>query len=47
MEHFVQTNITGNYVNLTPIYPLPRPVIYRLYLDDGRCGHTHNEPFVS
>jgi len=47
VDHFVQTNITGNSVNLIPIYPLPRPVIYRLYLDDGRCGHTHNESFVS
>ena len=46
---FVQTCITGNSVNLVPIYALPRQVVYRLYLDDGECGHTHNnnEPFVS
>jgi hypothetical protein len=23
--------------NLEPIYPLPSPVVYRIYLDDGHC----------
>lgn len=32
------TNGLNNSVNLVPIYALPRPVIYRLYLDEGiRC----------
>jgi hypothetical protein len=22
---------------LTPIYPLPSPVVYRIYIDDGHC----------
>lgn len=35
VQQFIQSNITGDSVNLIPIYPLPRPVIYRLYLDDG------------
>jgi hypothetical protein len=39
---FVQTCITGNSIKLEPIYALPRPVVYRLYLDDGICGHAHN-----
>ena len=46
---FVQTCITGNSIKLEPIYALPRPVVYRLYLDDGQSGHTHNhnDTFVS
>lgn len=43
---FVKTCITGNSINLEPIYPLPRPVVYRLYLDDGDT-HNNNERFVS
>lgn len=38
---FVQAYINGNSVKLEPIYPLPRPVVYRLYLDDG-CTHIHH-----
>ena len=42
---FVQTLVTGNSANLVPIYSLPRPVVYRLYFDDGHCdnGHNHND----
>ena len=31
------TNGLNNSVNLVPIYALPRPVIYRLYLHEGSC----------
>ena len=46
VHQFVQTCITGNSIKLEPIYALPRPVVYRLYLDDGDT-HNNNEPFVS
>jgi hypothetical protein len=32
---FVKDNITCNPIRLNPIYPLPNPVVYRLYLNDG------------
>ena len=44
---FVQTCITGNSINLEPVYPLPRPVVYRLYLDDGDTHNNNNDTFVS
>jgi hypothetical protein len=37
VQDFVSSNITSDPVTLTPIYNYPCPVIYRLYLDDGRC----------
>jgi len=37
---FVKENILCDPVKLEPIYPLPNPVVYRLYIDDGHCeGH--------
>ena len=37
---FVRDNITCNPLRLIPIYPLPNPVVYRLYLNDGyHCSH--------
>lgn len=32
VSKYVQSLVTGNSINLAPIYALPRPVIYRLYL---------------
>ena len=29
---FVQTNTSTNVNNLVPVYPFPRPVVYRLYI---------------
>ena len=26
---------------LKPVYPLPNPVVYRIYLDDGPCNNEH------
>ena len=37
---FVKENILCEPVKLLPIYPLPNPVVYRIYIDDGHCeGH--------
>ncbi len=38
---FVSSNITCEPVKLAPIYNYPMPVIYRLYLDDGRCHQSN------
>ena len=40
LSQFVKNNITCNPVKLSPIYPVPNPIVYRLYLDDG-CSHTN------
>jgi hypothetical protein len=34
---FVYENISAENRNLVPIYPIPIPVVYRIYLDDGHC----------
>lgn len=41
VNEFIQKCITSNSVSLEPIYQLPRPVVYRLYLDDGNHS-THS-----
>lgn len=46
ISKYVQKCITGNSVNLTPVYALPRPVVYRLYFDDGECGHNHSQIYT-
>jgi hypothetical protein len=37
VSDFVRDKIICNPIKLEPIYPLPNPVIYRIYLDDGCC----------
>jgi hypothetical protein len=40
---FVRDNIICSPVLLVPIYPLPCPIVYRLYLNDGHhCTNGHN-----
>jgi hypothetical protein len=39
VKEFVFENTAKEPRNLEPIYPLPLPVVYRIYLDDGHC-HT-------
>jgi len=40
---FVRDNIICNPVLLTPIYPIPCPIVYRLYLNDGNhCSNGHS-----
>lgn len=41
VSDFIKTNILCNPVKLVPIYSLPRPVIYKLYLDDNHCSEHH------
>ena len=37
IKEFVFNNTAREPRNLEPIYPLPSPVVYRIYLDDGHC----------
>ena len=37
VREFVYENIASDTRNLEPIYQLPLPVVYRIYLDDGHC----------
>ena len=37
IKEFVFENTAKEPRNLEPIYPLPTPVVYRIYLDDGHC----------
>ena len=39
IKDFVFENTSKEPRNLVPIYSLPLPVVYRVYLDDGHC-HT-------
>lgn len=41
LSEFVRDNITCNPPKLIPIYNLPKPVIYRIFLDDGYCNQEH------
>ncbi len=37
ISEFIFENTAKEPRNLEPIYPLPLPVVYRIYLDDGHC----------
>jgi len=37
ISEFIFQNISPETRNLRPIYDLPAPVVYRIYLDDGHC----------
>jgi hypothetical protein len=37
LKEFVFENAAREPRNLEPVYPLPSPVVYRIYLDDGHC----------
>lgn len=39
ISEFLTPHIVCNPSRLIPIYPLPKPVIYRLFLDDGHCNN--------
>jgi len=41
VSDFVRTNVICNPIKLVPIYDLPKPVIYRIFLDDGRCNEDN------
>ena len=41
VRDFIFSNTAKEPRNLEPIYPIPFPVVYRIYLDDGHChGRT-------
>jgi hypothetical protein len=42
VKEFVSQHRDGNQPDLTPIYDLPLPVVYRIYYDDG--FHCINHP---
>ena len=41
LSDFVSSHVTCNPIRLVPIYDLPKPVIYKIYLDDGHCSQEH------
>jgi hypothetical protein len=41
VSEFVKQHIICNPINLVPIYELPNPVIYRIFLDDDHCDEEH------
>lgn len=47
VSEFIRSNIICNPINLVPIYGLPSPTIYRLYLNDGRCTQPHTTNYIS
>jgi hypothetical protein len=46
VSDFISSNIICNPIKLVPIYGLPNPVIYRLYLNDGRCTQPHTANYI-
>jgi hypothetical protein len=42
VREFVNKNTEVNNRNLTPVYGLPMPVVYRIYYDDGFHCDQHN-----
>jgi hypothetical protein len=40
VKEFIFNNTAKEPRNLAPVYSLPFPVVYRIYLDDGHC-HDH------
>jgi hypothetical protein len=41
VSDFVRTNIICNPIKLVPVYRLPRPIIYKLYINDGLCSEHY------
>jgi hypothetical protein len=46
VSEFVRSNIICNPIKLVPVYELPSPTIYRLYLNDGQCTQPHTTNYV-
>ena len=42
VSEFVSSYVLSNPIRLAPIYPLPKPTIYRLILNDGHCTQPHS-----
>ena len=37
IKDYIISNTSGISKNMKPIYPLPLPVVYRIYINDGHC----------
>jgi hypothetical protein len=46
LSDFVSSHICCNPARLVPIYDLPKPVIYRLYFDDGCCNEINSQHLI-
>ena len=47
VSEFVSSYVLSNPIRLAPIYPLPKPTIYRLILNDGKCTQPHSTNYTS
>ena len=47
VSEFVSSYVLCNPIRLAPIYPLPKPTIYRLILNDGKCTQPHSTNYTS
>ena len=47
VSEFVSSHILCNPIRFAPIYPLPKPTIYRLFLNDGHCTKPHTLNYTS
>jgi hypothetical protein len=47
-QFVVKVNMGGDEIKgmLSPIYPFPNPVVYRIYLDDGHCDCDSKENHI-
>ena len=41
ISQFIRDNVTCKPIRLVPVYTLPSPVVYCLYMDDGHCNEGH------
>jgi hypothetical protein len=41
LSDFIRSHIVCNPPRLVPVYNLPKPVIYKIYFDDGHCTEEH------
>ena len=47
VSEFVSSYVLCNPIRLVPIYPLPKPTIYRLILNDGKCTQPHSTNYTT
>jgi len=46
ISEFVRSNVICNPIKLVPVYNLPSPTIYKLFLNDGRCTQPHTTNYI-
>ena len=47
VSEFVSSYVLCNPIRLAPIYPLTKPTIYRIILNDGHCTQPHTTNYTS